>query len=185
MDSILKKIELRGNISTRLRQCTAYADDILMTARITQVMIDIFIKLKNESQKYGLSVNVHKTKYLKSFRRQDQLKNINIENKEIEQVRSFKYLRSTVKTDNTIEEEIKERIALGNKAFFTNKKIFQTKLISKNVKLKLHFSVIRPVVTYACETWILKESIINKLLIFERKIWEKYMAQLMKMQYGE
>jgi len=54
-----------------------------------------------------------------------------IENKEIQQVRSFKYLGSTVNTDNTIEEEIKERIALGNKAFFANKKIFQSKLISK------------------------------------------------------
>ena len=81
----------------------------------------------------------------------DQLKPINIENKEIEQVRSFKYLGSTVKTDNTIEEEIKERIAVGNKTFFANK-IFQSKLISKNAKLKLYFSVIRSVVTYACET---------------------------------
>jgi len=53
-----------------------------------------------------------------------------------------------------MEEEIKKRIALGNKAFFANKKIFQSKLISKNAKLKLYFSVIRPVVTYACETWI-------------------------------
>ena len=112
MDSILKKIELRGNISTRLRQCTAYADDILITARTAQAMIDTFVKLNNELQKYGLSVNVHKTKYLKCSRRQEQLKTINIENKETEQVRSFKYLRSTVNTDNTIEEEIKERIAL-------------------------------------------------------------------------
>ena len=62
----------------------------------------------------------------------DQLKNINIENKEIEQVRSFKYLGSTVNTDNTIKEEIKGRIVLGNKAFFfsfANKNILQTKLI--------------------------------------------------------
>jgi hypothetical protein len=36
MDSILKEMELRGNISTTLRQCTAYADDILITARTTQ-----------------------------------------------------------------------------------------------------------------------------------------------------
>jgi len=47
MDSILKKMELRGNISTRLRQCTAYADDILITARTTQAMTDTFVKLKN------------------------------------------------------------------------------------------------------------------------------------------
>jgi len=91
MDCILKKMELRGNISTRLRQCTAYAD-ILIGARTTQAMIDTFVKLKNESLKYGLTVNIHKTKYLKCSRRQDQLKPRNIGNKEIEQVRSFKYL---------------------------------------------------------------------------------------------
>ena len=61
-----------------------------------------------------------KTKYLKCSRRQDQLKPINNENKEIEQVRSFQYLGSTVNTDNTKEEEIKERIALGDKVFFAN-----------------------------------------------------------------
>jgi len=62
MDSILKKMELRANISTRLKQCTAYVDDILITTRTTQAMIDTFIKLKNESLKYGLIVNGHKTK---------------------------------------------------------------------------------------------------------------------------
>jgi len=134
-------------------------------------MTDTFVKLKNEPLKYGLTVNVYKTKYLKCSRRQDQLKLIDIENKEIEQVKSLKYLGSTVNTDDSIEEEIKEIIALGNKAFFANKKIFQSKLISKTAKLKLHFSVIRPVVTYACGTWILKETIINRLMVFERKIF--------------
>jgi hypothetical protein len=108
MHSILKKMELRGNISTRLKQCTVYADDILITTRTTQAMMDTFEKLKNESLKYGLIVNVHKIKYLKCTRRQDQLKTINIEIKECEQVKSFKYLGSTVNTDNTIAEEIKE-----------------------------------------------------------------------------
>jgi len=65
--------------------------------------------LENESLKYGLIVNVHETKYLKCTRRQDQPKSINIENEVLEQVKSFKYLGSTVNTDNTIEEEIKER----------------------------------------------------------------------------
>jgi len=48
-----------------------------------------------------------------------------------------------------------------------------SKLITKKAKLKLYFSVIRPVVTYACETWILKETIISRLMVFERKIWRK------------
>jgi len=55
-----------------------------------------------------------------------------LKNKETGQVRSFKYLGSTVNTDNTIGEEIKERTALRNKACFANKKIFQSKIVSKN-----------------------------------------------------
>jgi hypothetical protein len=177
MDSILKQMELRGNISTGLKQCTVYADDILITTRTTQAMIDTFINLKNESLKYGLIVIVHKTKYLKCTRRQDQPKctrrqdqpkSVNIETTEFEQVKSFKYFGLTVNTDNTVEEEIKERIALGNKAFSANKKMFQSKLISKMAKLKLYTycSVIRPVVTCACETCTLKETTVNRLIVF-------------------
>jgi hypothetical protein len=52
-------------------------------------------------------------------------------------------------------------------------RLFQCRLISKRAKLKLYYSVIRPIVTYSCETWILKETIINKLMVFERKILRK------------
>jgi hypothetical protein len=69
--------------------------------------------------------------------------------------------------------------------FFANKKIFRGKVISKKAKLKLHFSVIRPVVTYGCETWILKETITNRLMVFERKSRGKYLAQSIKMDHGE
>jgi hypothetical protein len=88
-------------------------------------MTDTFVELKNESLKYGLIVNVHKTKYMKFTKRQDQLTPINIENKELEQVKSFKYLGSIVNTDNRMEEEIKERTALGNKVYFANKRCFE------------------------------------------------------------
>jgi len=63
---------------------------------MAQAMTDTFVKLKNESPKYGLIVNVHKTKCMKCTRTQDQLTPINIENKELEQVKSFKYLGSIV-----------------------------------------------------------------------------------------
>jgi hypothetical protein len=53
------------------------------------------------------------------------------------------------------------------------KKMFQRRPISKRAKLKLYYSVIRPIVTYSRETWILKETIINKLFVFERKILRK------------
>jgi len=54
-----------------------------------------------------------------------------------------------------------------------HKKIFSTKLISPNVKLQLYNTLIRPTVTDASETWVLKENMTNKLMIFERKIMRK------------
>jgi hypothetical protein len=71
-------------------------------------MTDKFVKLKNESLKYGLQVNVNKTKYMKCTRTQDQLKNISNENREFERVKSFKYIGSTINTDNIAKEETKE-----------------------------------------------------------------------------
>jgi hypothetical protein len=56
-------MELRGNITTHLKQCTAYADDILLTTRTKQSLIDTFQKLKEISAQYGPIVNGQKTKY--------------------------------------------------------------------------------------------------------------------------
>jgi len=75
-----------------------------------------------------------------------------------------------VNGNNILEEEITERIAKGNKAFYANKALFQSKLVSRRSKLKLYQTVIRPVVVYGCETWVLKENIIQKLSVFEMKI---------------
>jgi hypothetical protein len=77
---------------------------------------------------------------------------------------------SIINYSNSIEEEIKERTALGIKAYYTNLKFFESRLVTKYSKLKLYRTVIRPIVTYASETWVLKETSIQKLLVFERKI---------------
>ena len=82
-------------------------------------------------------------------------------------------LGSIINDNNSIQEEIKERIVLGTKAYYANLRFFKSKLVTKNSKLKLYRSVIRPIVTYASETWVLKESSIQKLLVFERKILRK------------
>jgi hypothetical protein len=76
-------------------------------------------------------------------------------------------------TENSIEEEVKERVAAGNRAFHVHKKLFTSKLISQNIKLQLYNISIRPTVTYASETWILKENMIKELMIFERKVMRK------------
>jgi len=75
-----------------------------------------------------------------------------------------------VNGNNTLGEEIRERIVKGNKAFYANRALFKSKSVSRKSKLKLYWSVIRPAVVHGCETWVLKESIIQRVSVFERKI---------------
>jgi hypothetical protein len=60
IDEIVKSLDVRGNISTRLKQCCAYADDILIMAKTKQTLINTFEELKKASQKYGLIINEQK-----------------------------------------------------------------------------------------------------------------------------
>jgi len=76
-----------------------------------------------------------------------------------------------VNGNNNLEEEIRERIVKGNKVFYANKTLLKSNLVSRKSRLKLYWSAIRPIVVYGCETWVLKESIIQKLSVFERKIF--------------
>jgi len=173
LDSVITNLEIRGNITTRLKQICAYADDIVIIGRTKQTLIDTFCKLKHEAVKVGLIVNNNKTKYLHCTRKTNRITCVDTGEEQFEQVNSFKYLGTVMNTDNSIEDEIKERIAAGNRAFHVHKKLFTSRLISRNVKLQLYNTLIRPTVTYASETWVLKEHMKNKLLIFERKIMRK------------
>jgi len=64
LDSVITNLEVRGNITTRLKQICAYADDIVITGRTKQILIDTFCKIKQEALNAGLIVNNNKTKYL-------------------------------------------------------------------------------------------------------------------------
>ena len=88
IDDILKQLELSGNI-TRLKQCSAYADDILITARTKETLMDTFEKLKNISSQFGLMLNKNKTKYMNCTRKEIQLDRLNVENMQIDEVRLF------------------------------------------------------------------------------------------------
>ena len=173
IDDILKQLELRGNISTHLQKCSAYADDTLITAQTKQTLIDTFEKLKRISLQFGLIVNKNKTKYMKCTRKETQLDKLKVENMQIDQVSSFSYLGTNVNGNNKLEEAIRQRIAKGNKAFYATKMLFKSKLVSRKSKLKFYWSVIRPIVVYGFETWVLKESIIQRLSVFERKMLRK------------
>jgi hypothetical protein len=135
-DSVLKQLDLRGNISTRLKQCSAYTDDILITTKTKHSLVDTFQRLKEISAQFGLIINEQKTKYLRCTKKHYEMDAINI-NTHSEQVKSFKYLRSTVNENNSTEEEMKERITLGNKAYYANQDLFKSKLLSKKSNLRM------------------------------------------------
>jgi hypothetical protein len=158
IDTILKQMELRGNITTCLKRCTAYADDILLTTRTKQFLLDTFQKLKETLAQNGLIVNGQK-KNLRCTRKNYKLEELQINYMYLEQIQSYKYLGLTVNSDNSIDEEIQYSITLGNKAYYANQSFFKSKLVSKKSKLKLYWNIIRPVVTYACAAWVLKETI--------------------------
>ena len=77
-------------------------------------------KLKEISQQVGLTKNEHETKYLRCTKMQHKMDGIDITRIHLEQVKSFKYLGSIVNGNNLIEEEIIERISLGNRAYYAN-----------------------------------------------------------------
>jgi hypothetical protein len=67
----------------------------------------------------------------------------------------FKSLNVQIQS-NTIEEEFKERLIAGNKAFCANQKMLRRKSLSSKYKLKPYCTLIRPIITCARETWVLK-----------------------------
>jgi len=89
-------------------------------------------------------------------------------------------LEQLLNADNVIEEEIKEITAAGNRSFFANKKIFQNKLITRKTKERLYHTVIRPVVVYGSECWVLTENIKQKLLVFERRLLRRIFGSTQK-----
>lgn len=121
----------------------------------------------------GLKVNGTKTEYmiLSSTKRQHG-ENVTIGTHTFKMVNQFVYLGSQLNSDNVIEDEIKRRITLGNRSYYSLLKILKSKSVSRNSKCALYKSVIIPVVTYGSESWCLtqKEEQSLLMLTFERKV---------------
>ena len=75
--------------------------------------------------------------------------------------------------------------SIGTKAYYAYLKFFKSRLVTKQSKLKLYRTVIRPIETYFSETWVLKETIIQKLLVFERKILRRIFGPTKENQISE
>lgn len=68
LEDIIRKLDTRGNISTKLTQMCAYADDLVIIARTSKALDEMFLVLEKEARDAGLIVNKSKTKYMKTVR---------------------------------------------------------------------------------------------------------------------
>ena len=95
---------------------------------------------------------------------------IRIGSNSYEKVKTFKYLGSLVINQNSIQEEINCRLKSGNSCYYSVRTLLSTRLLSKNLKIKIYKIIILLVVLYVCEAWslILKEE--RRLKVFENRI---------------
>jgi len=156
LDSVIKKLNLRGDISLKLKQIAAYADDVALLARSPKALKEIFHKLQNEATLVGLNINEDKTKYIQIKRTGTKdITHLKIKNFDFENVENFNYLGSILNADNKMNIEIDERIVKGSKAYYANANLIKSKFLKRNTKMKIYKMIIRPVVTYSPETWTL------------------------------
>ena len=87
-----------------------------------------------------------------------------------ERVEEFKYLGTTVTNQNSIPEEIKSRLRSGNACYHSVLNLSSSRLLPKNLKIRIYRTIILPVVLYGCETWSLTLREERKLRVFENMV---------------
>jgi len=95
---------------------------------------------------------------------------VGIDNSTFERVENFKYLGTTLTNQNYIPEEIKSRLRSGNACYYLVQKLLSSRLLSKNLKMKIYRTIILPVVLYGRETWSLTLREERKLRVIENMV---------------
>jgi len=113
MEGIEEGIKVRGKMIQDVR----FADDRGMIASTERGLQRVMDRLNATAENFGMKINTKKTKVMKVSRNVGEEINIMINGSRIEQVKSFKYLGSTMTEDGRCKTEIKVRIALAREAF--------------------------------------------------------------------
>jgi hypothetical protein len=93
-----------------------------------------------------------------------------IGDKHFEVVKEFVYLRSLMIPANDMSLEVQRRIQTANRCFLGLRKHLQSNHLLRQTKFTIHKTLIRPVLLYGSETWVLTKREENQLLVFERKV---------------
>jgi len=95
---------------------------------------------------------------------------VRIDNSTFDRVEEPKYLGTTLTNQNSIAEEIKSRLKSGNACYHPVQNLLSSRLLSKNLKIKIYRTIMLPVVLYVCETWSLTLREERKVRVLENRV---------------
>ena len=120
-----------------------YADDTTLMAESEEELKSLMMKVKEESEKVGLKLNIEKTKIITSWQ---------IDSETVETVTDLIFLRYKITADSNCIHEIKRRLLLGGKVMANLDSILKSRDITLPTKVSLVKAVVFPVVMYGCES---------------------------------
>ena len=125
-----------------------YADDTTLMAESEEELKSLLMKVREESEKVGLKLNIHKTKIMAS----GPITSWQIDGETVETLRDFIFLGSKIPADGDCSHEIKRYLFLGRKAMTNLASILKSRDITLPTKVCLVKAVVFPVVMYICES---------------------------------
>ena len=129
----------------------------------------LLMKVKEESEKVGLKLNIQKTRIMTS----GPITSWQIDGGTMEPVRDFIFGGSKITKDGDCSHEIRRRLLLGRKVMTNLDSIFKSRDITLLTKVCLVKAVVFPVVMYACESWTVKKAEHRKIDAFELWCWRR------------
>ena len=148
--------EAQAGIKTAGRNISnlRYADDTTLMAEIKEELKSLLMKVKEESEKVGLKLNIQKTKIMAS----SPITSWQIDGETVETVADFILGGSKITTDGDCSHEIKRRLLLGRKVMTNLDSILKSRDITLPTKVHLVKAMVFPVVMYGCESWTIKKA---------------------------
>ena len=146
-----------------------YADDTTLMAESEEELKGLLMKVKEESEKVGLKLNIQKTKIMAS----GPITSWEIDGETVETVSDFIFLGSTMTSDGNCSHEIKRRLLPGRKVMTDLDSILKSRGITLPTKVCMVKAMVFPVVMYGCESWTVKKAECRKIDAFELWCWRR------------
>ena len=129
----------------------------------------LLIRVKEESKKAGLKLNIHKTKIMAS----SPITSWQIHGEKVETVVDFIFLGSKITADGVYSHEIKRQFLLGRKAVTNLDSILKSRDITLQTKVSIIKAMVFPVVTYRYKNWTIKKAEYQRKDAFELWCWRR------------